>query len=203
MSARTVLIYLSILAVVPFAVAKKKQVLPNYVLQAETVAVVIQPDAGEPATNPAANRTAQENVEKALSQWGRFRLVPDAQTADLVVAVRKGHTSGPTITNSPSDNPPVTIQTGGGTTRVGAQQGHPPDLSNPGPLGPPGPRVGDEIGASEDTFAVYQGRVEYPLDAAPVWRYTEKNALNGPEVQAVEQFRRALTEAEKQHQQKP
>ena len=52
MSARSTLIGLVILAVVPFAAAKNKQVLPNHVLQAETVAVVIQPGAGEPV--PAA-----------------------------------------------------------------------------------------------------------------------------------------------------
>jgi len=57
---------LVILAIVPLAPAKNKQVLPDYVLQAQTVAVVIQPDAGEPVTNPMANRTAEESVEKAF-----------------------------------------------------------------------------------------------------------------------------------------
>ena len=84
MSARSTLIGLVVLAVAPFAAAKNKQVLPDYVLQAETVAVVILPGAGEPIANPTANRTAEENVEKALSQWGRYRLVTDAQFADLV-----------------------------------------------------------------------------------------------------------------------
>ena len=55
MSARSMLIGLLILAVVPFATAKNKQVLQDYVLQAETVAVVIPPDAGEPVKNPMAN----------------------------------------------------------------------------------------------------------------------------------------------------
>ena len=72
MPARLALMCLVILAGVPFAAAKNKQELPNYVLQAQTVAVVIPPDAGEPVANPTTNRTAQENVEKALSQWGRF-----------------------------------------------------------------------------------------------------------------------------------
>lgn len=69
--------------------------------------MVVHLDGGEPVTNPIANRTAQENVEKALSQWGRFRLVMDAQTADLVIAVRKGHASGPTVRNLPTDNRPL------------------------------------------------------------------------------------------------
>ena len=138
MSTRTALITLMIFGVAHVAIAKnkKKQVLPDYVLRAETVLVVIHPDAGEPVTNPAANRTAQENVERALTQWGRFRLVMDAQTADLVIAVRKGHANGPTVRNLPSDSRPVIIQPGDGNIRVGGQQGRPPDLSNPGLGGP-------------------------------------------------------------------
>ena len=88
---RLTVFFLIVLLAVPLAPAKtkKKQVLPDYVLKAQTVAVVIQPYAGEPPTNPTANRTAEDNVERALTQWGRFRLVTDAQFADLVIAVRK------------------------------------------------------------------------------------------------------------------
>lgn len=202
MSARSTLIYLIIiLAAVPLAVAKDKQVLPNYVLQAHTVAVMIQPDAGEPVANPTLNRTVQENVEKALSQWGRFQLVTDAQFADLVIAVRKGHANGPTISNSPTDNRPVTIQQGAGNTRVGVQQGQPSDVTYPLPGQPTGPRPGNEIGGTEDSFEVYQGKVRYPLDAAPLWRYRGNDVLNESHVRAVEKFRKAVAEAEKQQQQ--
>lgn len=213
---------LPLLALSADAKNKKKQVLPDYVLQAQTVFVVIYPDAGEPMTNPTGNRVAQENVERALTKWGRFKLVMDAQTADLVVAVRKGHMGGPTVTNSPADNRPVIIQPGDGNIRVGGQEGSPtatsdPGLTNPSKAGPPergpsptlsgpagrSPGIGNEVGESEDTFGLYRGGVEYPLDASPVWRYTAKNALNEPQVRAVEQFRKILTEAEKQHQQKP
>ena len=44
---------------------------------------------------------------------------------------------------------------------------------------------------------VYRGGVQYPLDSAPVWRYMSKNALRPPTVQAVEQFKKAITESEK------
>jgi hypothetical protein len=204
MSARTALIWLTLLLVVSFAAAKdKKQVLPDYVLKAETVEVVIQPDAGEPVSNPTLNRTAQETVEKALSQWGRFRLVTSADVADLVIAVRKGHAGGTTINNSPTDNPPVTIETGGGNTRVGVQQGQPADVTYPLPGEPRGPRAGSQTGSSEDSFEVYQGRVDSPLDAAPFWRYRGRNALNGPQVEAVEQFHKAILDSEKQQQKKP
>jgi hypothetical protein len=204
MSARTALIVLAILSVVPLgAIAKnkKKQILPDYVLKAETVLVVINPEAGEPVTNLTANRTAQENVEKALTQWGRFRLVMDARSADLIIAVRKGHTNGLTVRNSPTDSRPVTVQQSDGNVRIGGQAGRPPDLSDPG-LGRPtdqAPRIDNEIGSGDDTFELYPGRDEYPLDSAPTWRYMAKNALDAPKVPAVEEFRKVLTESEKQH----
>ena len=43
------------------------------------------------------------------------------------------------------DNPPLTIRSGSGATRVGAQQGRPPDLSDPGLGAPTGPRVSNEV----------------------------------------------------------
>jgi hypothetical protein len=52
-------------------------------------------------------------------------------------------------------------------------------------------------------FEVYLGRIDYPLDAPPIWRFSAKNALNGPQIPAVEQFRKAIEESEKQRQQKP
>ena len=57
--------------------------------------------------------------------------------------------------------------------------------------------MGGEIGPSQDTMQVYRGGVQYPLDSAPVWRYMGKNALRPPTVQAVEQFKKAITESEK------
>jgi hypothetical protein len=185
---------------------KKKQLLPDYVLNAQTVLVVIEPEAGEPLTNPTANRTAQENVERELEKWGRFRLVMGSPTADLIVAVRTGHAGGPTISNSPVDDRPVIVQPSDGGIRVGGHQGRPPDLNNPG-LGTPddgSPRIGNQIGPSEDMFAVYRGGIDYPLDAPPIWRYMAKGALSGPQaIPAVEQFKKALTESEKQRAQRP
>lgn len=199
--------FLALLLLAPLAIAKnkKKQVLPDYVLKAQTVLVVIHPDAGEPLANPTANRTAQDTVEKAMMKWGRFHLVMDAQTADLVVVVRKGRRGGPMVSNSPADNPPVIYQPSGRDIRIAGQHGRPPDLTDPGLGGSAdrGPHISNEIGPSEDTFEVYRGGVEYPLDASPVWRYMAKDALNGPQVSAVEEFRKTIAESEKQRQQKP
>jgi hypothetical protein len=184
---------------------KKKQVLPDYVLRAQTVLVVVNPDAGEPLANPTANMTAQDNVEKALLKWGRFKLVMDVATADLVVVVRKGYAGGPVVSNSPADDRPVIYQPAGGDIRVAGQHGTRPALNDPGVHPPPdrGPQLSSETGPSEDTLEVYQGDVEYPLDAAPLWRYMAKDALSAPTVAAVEQFHNAVNESEKQHQQKP
>src|SRR3974377_162166 len=85
------LILMSLL-VVPFAPAKdKKEILPQYVLDARTVLVLIDPDAGVSPQNPNENRTAQEDVEKALMNWGRLTPVLDATGTDLVISVRRGH----------------------------------------------------------------------------------------------------------------
>ena len=72
----TILLFI-VLALVPLTSAKdkKKQVLPNYVLRAQTVAGVIRPEAAEPLTSPAANRTGQINVMNAMAKWGRFSLL--------------------------------------------------------------------------------------------------------------------------------
>jgi hypothetical protein len=187
---------------------KKKIILPGDVLQARTVMVVVSPEAGIPLTDPRGNRIARMDVENALSKWGRLVPTPDVTTADLVIAVRKG--SGkmvtPTISGGPSNNPPVIVGPGseGSVWSTGGRVGRAPDLTNPG-LGPQDttPHPSAEIGPSGDIFEVYRGRVEYPLDNAPVWRYLAKDALRSPDVPAVEAFRKLIEEAEKQQQKGP
>jgi hypothetical protein len=212
MSRMSVLLSVALL-LAPFTSAKDKNkaILSAEVLRAQTALVVINPEAGEPLMDPSANRRAQEDVEKSLMKWGRFRMVMEPQTADLVIAVRKGtgRAASPTIRGGPIDNRPVILEpTENGDVRIGAQHRHPPNLTPPG-MGAPqdtGPRLGNEVGPSEDTLEVYRGGVESPLDSAPVWRYMAKDALRSPVVPAVDQFRKAVDEAEKaatQKQRKP
>jgi len=208
MSARisTVFLCITLLSVPQIhARNKKKQLLPDDVLRAENVLVVVHPDASEALTSPTSNRNAQDEVERAVTAWGRFHLVMDAQTADLIIAVRKGAKTGPVISHSPADNRPVIFQPGIGDTRAGGQQGRPPGLTQPLPGEPQdrGPQLGSQVGSSDDTFEVYRGHSDYPLDAPPVWRYIAKDSLNAPQVTAVEQFRKAIEESEKQSQHKP
>jgi hypothetical protein len=190
-----------------FASAKEKDkvVLPADVPQAQTVLVVIMPEAGEPLADPTANRKAREDVEKALMKWGRFRLVMEASTADLVVAVRKGTKQAitPVIRGGPVDTRPVILEPTEGNTRVGGQQGRPPDLTRGGNgTQDSGPRMGTEAGPSEDIFEVYRGKTEYPLDSSPVWRYMAKDSLRSPTVPAVDEFRKIIAAAEKAAAQK-
>lgn len=181
----------------------KKPVLPTYVLRAETVFVLIDPDAGTSPTSPQANQKARDDVEKALMKWGRFRLVMEPGTADLIIVVRKG--SGkvvqPTIGGLPTNDRPVIVQTTDSGVRLGGQKGRPPGSTDPAPQDThPGPQI--EAGATDDTFVVYHGGAGSPLSAPAVWRYINRDALKSPSVPAVAEFRKAIEEAEKQQQQK-
>ena len=203
---RAFLVLLLVAAWSPLANSKDKpKTLPAQVLHAETILVVIDPDAGEPVTNPSANRMAREDVEKALMQWGRFRLAMEPHTADLVVSVRKATHATPTVNGGPIDNRPVILQPNGDSgIRIGAQQGRPPAVSR-GEEQTNTPRMGTAVGASEDTVELYLGGVDYPLDNAPIWRFSAKDSLRPPSIPAIDQLRKAFEETEKaaQKKQKP
>lgn len=199
-----------------FARDKKKVLLPVDVLQAHTVLVVIDPDAGVDAQDPSANRLARTDVEQAIIKWGRLRPVQDGYTADLIIVLRKGNgkLAKSTIGGTPvNGTPPVGIgssttpteSTTRGSVRWG-QSGIPNDPSNAGTT-PSTPYPQTEVGSTQDTFAVYRGGSvdpnASPLDAPAVWRYIAKGALDSPSVPAVEAFRKAIADSEKQLAQGP
>jgi len=184
---------------------KKKASLPDVVLQAETVLVVIDPDAGVALDAPLANTTARDDVEKALMKWGRFRLVTDVSTADLVITVRKGNgkiTQG-TTGGAPTNSRPVIFQPTDSGVRMGGSRGTPPTGDDPTRPQSPGSSPGVEVGPAQDTFAVYIGKRNGALDFPPAWRYIAKDALRSPSVPAVDEFKKAITEAEKERAAKP
>jgi hypothetical protein len=197
------LLFLCCLAVA--AKDKKKILLPDDVLQAETVLVVIDPDAGVPLDAPNANRNAQQAVEKALMNWGRFRLATDVSTADLVVVVRKGNgkVAQPTVGGMPTNSRPVIVEPTGSGGRIGGSAGTPPMSGDPTGSRSPSPAPQVEVGEPQDTFALYRGKREDALDAPPVWRYIAKDALRSPDVPAVDVFRKLVVEAEKQRAARP
>jgi hypothetical protein len=198
---RRALFFLAAFAALSFALAKdKKQVLPQYVLNARTVLVMMEPDAGAPITDLNGNKKALDDVERAIAKWGWLTPVQDAQTADLIITIRKGHDKivEPTVGGGPINDRPVVVQSTDSSVRV-AGRGRQPEPRDPS-LDPQNPSLHPqtEIGSPNDSFSVYQGRIDHPLDRAPVWRYLGKNALRGPNVTAVGEFRKAVEETQKQ-----
>jgi hypothetical protein len=116
--------------------------------------------------------------------------------------VRKGNGKivQPTVDGEPPNDRPVVVQPSDSGIHVGVQQGRPPDSVQPPPQETK-PRLGSEIGPTEDTFMVYTGGPDgAPLERAPVWRYIAKNALHSPDVPAVAEFRKAIEATLKKQQ---
>jgi hypothetical protein len=212
MPLRKLLAVTTIILCSALASAKKKAILPADVLRARTVLVIVDPTAGVDVKDPNANRAARADVEKALDQWGRFTLVQEGFTADLVITVRKGNgkliqrTIGGTPING---TPPVS----GGTTSTptqmttrGAVRLGPGDPNDPSSAGtqPSTPEPQIEAGSPQDMFVVYRGSMDPNwspldvLDAPAVWRYSGKDALASPSVPAVDAFRKLIAESEKE-----
>src|SRR5262249_48563342 len=136
---------------------ERKNLLPAYVLQARTVLVIVDPQAGVPLGDFAGNRTAQENVEKEIMRWGRLKIALDAATVDMIVVVRKGNERvvNPTISGEPTNDRPATVEQTDGAVRIGAQKGTPPDLNSRVPRPQDSkPHLGTEAGPGEDVFSV-------------------------------------------------
>lgn len=205
MKRQTIAVMAVMLAVTIAAVAKdKKPALPAMILNAQTIAVVVDPDAGISMDDPLGNKTALEDVEKALSKWGRFRVVMRGMSPDVLVVIRKGNGKlvQPKIGGGASPNDrPVIIQPNDTGIRIGGQKGQPP-VDNGGPAGPQsgGTGTGVGVGGSDDSFLVYDGTINNPIDSTPMWRYVRKNALHSHDVPAVDEFRKAVEETEKQLQ---
>ena len=192
-------------AVMPVAMAKDKgPVLPVYVLQAHTVAVMIDPEAGMSMSDPRANQTARNDVETALLKWGQFQTVLDPFGADIVIVVRKGtgKLADETVTDPRQNQRPGSVTSTDDSVAYGAQHGQPPQLPAGGRSGPqmpyPEAHPQAEIGTRDDSFAVYEGHTDDPADAVAAWRYVRKDALHSHDVPAVDEFRKAFQAALKQ-----
>src|SRR5580704_16299434 len=131
---------------------KKKVLLPADVLEAKSVLVVVDPDAGLALEAPMANRTAQEDVEKALMNWGRFTIAPDASTADLIISVRKGNgkIAQQTIGGVPINNRPVVLEPTDSGIGMGGHTGNPGQIGDPTNPQPRTPSPQEEVGQSQE-----------------------------------------------------
>jgi hypothetical protein len=194
------LLGLSLLASFGFAKDKTKHVLPPYVLNAHTVAVIIDPHASISTGDPQANEMAQKDVEAALLRWGRFEPVPTTEGADLIIVVNKGngHLTDETIHGAPQNNRSGSINSpanGGPGAQHGMPQGVP---ETPGPgQDDESPRPQRDIAGTADSFAVFQGGKEKPLDSTPAWKYMANDGLLPHSVPAVGAFKKAIADAEK------
>ncbi len=197
---RLIFTALCFLAVTFTALAKdkNKSSLPDSVLQAQTVRVVVSRDAGQSINRPTANAEARDRVEGALEAWGRFKIVNEGD-ADLVIAVRtsEGRAVSPTVENGPADTHIGGVQYGKVT--VGAQEGHlPADLDPTVSPKSTGPHLGKQIDGGLDVLEVYQGGTMYRMSSPPLWRYAGKNALKSPDMVVIREFRKAIAAAESQ-----
>ena len=184
---------------------KKKSQISELILRAQTVHVVIDPYVGEPLDQPQTNAIARDNVEKELTEWGRYRVVLDGEPADLLIVIHTGDNrmSRPTVRGGPVDQRAGVGQETPSTIRIGGQHGQPPfndpmDPTNPQNQGPP--RVGTEMGLRTDSFMVYEGRNwgGDSVDGPALWRYEAQDCLHpNPQIKAVEEFRKAIADAEK------
>ena len=190
------LLGLSLLVLFALAKDKTKNVLPAYVLNAHTVAIIIDPHASFSIDDPQANQTAQRDVEAALLRWRRFEPVPTKEGADLIIVLSKGsgHLADETLHGAPQNNRP-----GSSGGSMGAQHGLPQGVSETPGLGQgeEGPRSQMEIGDTADSFTVFQGGKEKPLDSVPAWKYVGNDGLLPHSVPAVAAFKKAVADAEK------
>jgi hypothetical protein len=195
---------------------KHKATLPDDVLRAQTVRVMIDPSAGVSLENPQANQIARRDVETALMNWGRYQPIFDGPNADLIIVVRRGtgKMSAGTIHDPRQNQRPAVIDPSGSGVGIGTERGQPPpyagdipDASQSGqpqaqnmPSGPmdnrPYPQIEGGSGEADDSFVVYRGKVDDPLDSPPVWRDMAKDCLKPHKVPAVDAFRKAVDEAE-------
>lgn len=203
------LLTMGLLVAAPGLAKSKDKTLPPYILQARTVAVMVEPGAGIDPEDPRANQVAQKDVETALINWGRFTPVIGPEGADLIIVVRKGHRRlvDETISDPRQNSRVGVINPTDNGVGVGAQNGRPPSIGGTPSGAPPylqpqtqqsqAPQPQLEIGGVDDSFTVFDGTVAKPLNGVPGWRYMAPDGLRSHSVPAVEEFRKAVAAAEK------
>ncbi len=195
---------------------KRNPKSPTYILNAHTVCVIIDPDAGTSLSDPLANKTAQDEVEKALMKWARFQLVQEPGRADLVIVIRKGANKpvDRTIGNLPTNDRPVTVQQTDNAIRIGGQQGRAPGSPQPNHAARHPPRTANRSRHRRRPRQLRRLRPRQRRSSAarPApqtrdrnigCRAMGKNSSSPPTVPAVSDFRKAIEETEKQNQQQP
>jgi len=179
--------------------SKEKDALPPWLLQAHTASVIIDPDSGVSPQDPNANQIARRDVEAALQKWGRFEPSLVNQPSDIIIVIRRGHQR---MADATMPDPRQNGRIGGISPTddgisVAGRSGNPASAPQDMPNRPYSPSPQLEVGSPDDSFAVYEGRADHPLDASPAWRYVAPDALRSPSVPAVDAFRKAVAAADK------
>lgn len=175
------LLFVGLLMTVPALAKGKDKTLPQYILEAHTVAVIVTPGSDIDPEDPQANLIAQKDVEAALIKWGRLQPVSSTLGADLIIVVQRGHArSVDTALGDPRQNQPAGTypSNNGGGGGAGAQppNGRLPTMGGqdgmgqrtPGqPTQSPVPQVPTEVGRTDDSFEVFDGRADRRMEGAP------------------------------------
>jgi hypothetical protein len=215
-------VMLSLLAASSALAKGKDKVLPAYVLEAHTVAVVVAPGAEMNPDNPQADQIAQKDVEAALLKWGRLQPVNSTLGADLIIVVHKGRgkpadaaMSDPDQNRGGGMNPasnggamgaPSVGSPGSGYPTTGSQpaggQRYPQGASQQSPTQQvPAPIM--EPVDTDDSFTVFDGRAEQRMKGTPGWKYVGLDGLHSHNVPVVENFKKAVLAADKAAAQTP
>jgi len=105
------------------------------------------------------DRHAVMNTQKAIEQWGRYKIVYKSKEADLILVVRTGR----------AVEAHASAQKGGSTSGRGSAES-----------------VGGEVGDPQDTLEVYSAS---QIGGVPLWRGRAPDGLRPPEMQLVQEFR--------------
>ena len=199
-TALAVSLILTPFAFAPSLFAKPKDPsLPIFILQAQTVLVIVDPAAGIDLDDPRANEVARKDVETALLNWGRFSLVMSGMEPDITIVIRKGNGKlvNTTVSDPRQNSRPGDVTRTDDALSVGVQHGHAPG-SNPPPDASSSAHPQTEVSNMVvDSFIVRQGKTDSELSGNIGWRYMAKDALHPHDVPAVEAFKKAVAEAEK------
>lgn len=144
--------------------------LPKLVVHARYVLVTTY--EGYDLTSPKIlpdDRRAVLDVQNAITKWGRYALAYRPEDADLILLVRKGRIV--------AAQPQMRVEVG---------SNRPTQLGADAPV---------DIGDSRDMLAMYDSAVG--IDSAALWRDSVSGGLDAPNVELVQELRKAVDQAAK------